>query len=495
MSKFWSLFINENIKTFKKKSTIIVILISILSLFGAVGITKLAKFEEEYFETGYASDWKTYLNEEMQSVKNDLNSNLSNYSKQTIADLKSQVDGMQFALDNDINYQEEYNYWKSVLLQDIISKRHQLYLAEDGSSEYEKIQEEINNLEGIIKNDDYNEYIQAQFKKLKNEYDNKEITEEEYKIQEEILNLKRKYEIGKTLENKDKWKQDTIEELEAIKETKRTKVDTNTGKTLDYKQYEELEEKEKITLYRLENNIPLISSNSMNISNYRDFYNSIASGFATFFIGILIIMIAGSSISTEISKGTIKFWMMTPNKRWKILLSKILSAIFIMLITTIILSLLSFAIGEIFFAENANPYLYVSNGEVQFISPIIYQVLTYLSYDIDIFVYAIFATMLSVLSRSSALSIGITIALYSGANAVMQIVNMLVKSDWIKFIPFNNMGLTTKIFKNAMTYSDMQIANEFLNNVNLGFSLVVLAVCVVLMLVTMFDSFSKKDIT
>ena len=43
---------------------------------------------------------------------------------------------------------------------------------------------------------------------------------------------------------------------------------------------------------------------------------------------IFAIIIAGGAISTEVSTGTIKFWALTPNKRWKILTAKILSLLF-----------------------------------------------------------------------------------------------------------------------------------------------------------------------
>ena len=103
--------------------------------------------------------------------------------------------------------------------------------------------------------------------------------------------------------------------------------------------------------------------------------------------------------------------------------------------------------------------------------------------------------MLSVLSRNSALSVGVSIALNVGSSTIMTLINYLVKSDWIKFIPFNNMNLTGKIFTNLNSYADIQAQSVYLNNVSIKFSLCVLAICSILMLITMFDSFNKRDIT
>lgn len=76
----------------------------------------------------------------------------------------------------------------------------------------------------------------------------------------------------------------------------------------------------------------------------------------------------------------------------------------------------------------------------------------------------------------------------------MQIVNTFIIADWIKFVPFNNLGLADKIFANNVSYLAMQNASSFMNNVSITFSLSVLAVCAVLMIITMFDSFNKRDI-
>lgn len=139
-------------------------------------------------------------------------------------------------------------------------------------------------------------------------------------------------------------------------------------------------------------------------------------------------------------------------------------------------------------------YLFVQNGEVKALSNLTYMILYYLTSCIDILVYMLFALMLSTLTHNTALSVGVSIACYVGSSIVMQIVNMLITADWIKFIPFNNMNLTGRIFANTVSYTSMQMASEAMNNVSVGFSLAVLGVCAVLMVVSMFDSFNKRDI-
>ena len=214
-----------------------------------------------------------------------------------------------------------------------------------------------------------------------------------------------------------------------------------------------------------------------------------------FFVSLLGIILAGTAVSSEFAKGTIKFWLMLPAKRWKILLSKLCTIVVLVLLTTLIISIGGYIINSLFVTGNLESYLYVSNNEVKVLSPLLFNILLFLSYDIDIFVYILFALMLSVLSRNSALSVGVSIALNVGSSTIMTLINYLVKSDWIKFIPFNNMNLTGKIFTNLNSYADIQAQSVYLNNVSIKFSLCVLAICSILMLITMFDSFNKRDIT
>ena len=108
--------------------------------------------------------------------------------------------------------------------------------------------------------------------------------------------------------------------------------------------------------------------------------------------------------------------------------------------------------------------------------------------------FLLLAMMLSTVARNTAVSVGISIAAYLGGSTVTQIINLFVKSDWIKFVPFNNLGLQNKIFSNDMSYTASAMTNEMLSNTSIKFSLAVLGVCAVIMIVTMFDSFRKRDI-
>ena len=102
--------------------------------------------------------------------------------------------------------------------------------------------------------------------------------------------------------------------------------------------------------------------------------------------------------------------------------------------------------------------------------------------------------MLSTITKNTALSVGVSIACYIGSGTIMQLVNYYISADWIKFIPFNNLGLADRIFEGNISYSMIQVANSTSAAISTGFSLLVIAVCAVLMIITMFDSFNKRDV-
>ena len=143
MSKVFLLFINENIKALKRKSTIIILILSILSIFGAVGITKLFEFTQNYESDNYSYDWKEELNQRINNVENEIKMN-SSYSETSIANMKAEIDGMKFAIENDIDYLNKTNYWKSSVVEKIIQLKTDMYLNNEETSE------EVNKLTDIV---------------------------------------------------------------------------------------------------------------------------------------------------------------------------------------------------------------------------------------------------------------------------------------------------------------------------------------------------------
>ena len=134
----------------------------------------------------------------------------------------------------------------------------------------------------------------------------------------------------------------------------------------------------------------------------------------------------------------------------------------------------------------------VKNGNVAKIENTLFTIEYYFAKLIPVIIFAIFALMLSVITRNTSVSLGLSIATYMGNSVAMLIVNAYIKKDWVKLIPFNNLNIVDKIFPNFQSVISTGLENT--TTTSLEFSLAVLGVCAILMFVTMYDSFNKRDI-
>lgn len=473
--KIIKLFIDENIKTWKKLSTKIMLIAIVLSLLAVLGIVKIMEKTEEKITTSYIyENQEEYLSQQIEYFETQLqNDKLDEETKQSM-----QRTLEEYKLYLEYNVSPYSDFWKNEIIQKIVD------LKQSGNNPEKLLK--------ILKENNFNEYINYQKQEVKLQLENNIISQQEYEDNLAILELKEKYEIGKNDNTDTDWKENIINGIEANQRSIRTGINQNTRKLLKAEEKQKLEEQIKISIYRLENNIPDASNGSN--TNYRMRYELLAPMFSIAVISIAIIVIAGGTISNEISTGTIKFWALTPNKRWKIMTAKLLSILFYIIILVLITSLLSVAIANIFFEENGETYLYCKNGEVQEIGNTLYTVEFYFVKAIPVVLFALFAVMLSTITRNTAVSVSFSVALYIGNGLAMQILNQFITKDWIKFIPFNNLNLTSKIFTNSTDMSNLMFGSSFATSTTLGFSLAVLGVCAILMLITMYDSFNKRDI-
>lgn len=474
--KIFKLFIDENIKTWKKFSTKLLIIAVLLSLVGVLGLTKLMQYMDEKSRiTGTVIDTSDeYLKSEIEYFKEQLkDESLDEESKKSI---QTQMEQYEMYLEYDIKLYGDT--WKNDIVKSIVKLR------QNGKND------EAERLVQILKDNDYSGYIANEKKILKDELDNKEIGQQEYDDETLILDLKEKY----LNENEETWKNSTIKEIQRSQKGIREGINLNSGKLLKVEDKQKLEDLIIMDKYRLEKNIEPTEGSTD--ENFRSRFEMLSPMFVIAVISIVIVIIAGGTISTEVSSGTIKFWALTPNKRWKILTAKLLSILFYIIILTLVMSLLSVAFANIFFQENGETYLYVKNGEVQEIGNTLYIVELYFAKTIPVIIFALFAVMLSTVTRNTAASVSFSMALYMGNGIVMMILNQFIKKDWIRFVPFNNLNIAEKIFSNSTNLSQMLLdgTDTFAKSTSLSFSLCVLAVCAILMLLTMYDSFNKRDI-
>ena len=469
--KIFKLFIDENIKTWKKFSTKLAIILIILALVAGLGLAKVLQHMDENSDSviQYASTWKEGVEEDINSYKEQLKEPDLLQSEKN--DIQNKIKIAEVRLQNNISVYSVN--WKNTVL----------------NSLEENMDEKLLN---IVLDNNFEGYINYEKESEKQKLNQKEITQQEYDDNIQILDLRYKYQIG-NVGNEEVIRDSKEGYLYKIKNEQksiRTGIDYQSNRVLTAEQRKEYEDDIKINIYKIENNI--VNEDYSTTTNYRMMFESLASSFVITLIAIFAMIVAGGAISSEVSTGTIKFWALTPNKRWKILTAKILSIIFYLVVITLIMSILSIICANIFFDTEGYEYIFVKNGNVEKIGNTLFIIEYYFAKLIPVIIFAIFALMLSVITRNTSLSLGLSIATYMGNSIAMIIINSYIKKDWIKIIPFNNLNIVDKIFPNFKSMLSTGLENT--TTTSLGFSLIVLLVCMILMLVTMYDSFNKRDI-
>ena len=469
--KIFRLFIDENIKTWKKFSTKLAIILILLSLVAALGLSKILQYIDKKNDivVQYSNTWKESLEEDINSYKEQLNNERLLQSDREYIQNKIKI--AEIRIQNNISLYSVN--WKNTVLNNLENDM-------DGK------------LLEIVINNDFEGYINYEKEIEKQKLNQKEITLQEYDDNIQLLELRSKYQIG-NVGNEETIRDSKEGYLDKIKNEQnsiRTGIDYSSNKVLTAEQKKKYEDDIKINIYKIENNV--VNQDYSATTNYRMMFESLAPSFVITLVAIFAMIVAGGAISSEVSTGTIKFWALTPNKRWKILTAKILSIVFYLVVITLIMSILSIACANIFFDTEGYGYIFVKNGNVEKIGNTLFTIGYYFAKLIPVIIFAIFALMLSVITRNTSVSLGLSIATYMGNSVAMLIINAYIKKDWVKLIPFNNLNIVDKVFPNFQSMMSTGLENT--TTTSLGFSLIVLLVCMILMLVTMYDSFNKRDI-
>jgi len=156
MSKFFRLCSCELTKIMKKKSTKVMLILLILSLFASAGMAVLTKKMYSITDDINSSiDYKASIKSEIESFKTEMSEeNLNEASKNSI---QAQIDAFQLAIDNDINIYT--TYWKTELItNDITNLKRNIYNYKAMGQEDLAIKEQttVDKIIELLKNDDFN---------------------------------------------------------------------------------------------------------------------------------------------------------------------------------------------------------------------------------------------------------------------------------------------------------------------------------------------------
>ncbi|MDP4163356.1 MAG: ABC transporter permease [Bacillota bacterium] len=199
--------------------------------------------------------------------------------------------------------------------------------------------------------------------------------------------------------------------------------------------------------------------------------------------GLFTIIIAAGIVSSEFTWGTIKFLLIRPISRGKILVSKYITVIMFSIVMLVILFSLSSLLGVILFGtpETSVPYLNYLNGKVTEQNMALHLIILYGMKSIGMIMLATMAFMISAAFRNSSLAIGISIfLLFTGG----ELTGLLaLKFNWAKYILFANTDL--------MQYFE---GEPMVDGMTLSFSVIMLAVYFIIFQSIAFYVFKKRDV-
>lgn len=477
---------NELTKIFKKKSIYITLFVILAFVILTNCIYKFFYHTGSYDE--YDDSYIQYTKEEIAKLDPNKPSDTKMY-----IDLKTSLDIY------DMRQKYEANSWqRSVLSSQVSSQVNErntyIYGENKDSQKVAKIEEEINQILEKLDQGDWRyfakkdlEQAKTSLTNLEEQRANTEDKQELHALEIGIQNAKidqevAKIRIDKEIQYGNDFRNRALETYQ--NEAKNVINMENSTQELDYKEKQEKNksiEKREINRYILENNVDINKSNDV-----RGILKDVFSEYGLFII-VMIVMIAGTIVSEEFNKGTIKLLLVKPYDRRKILLAKFITVLIMIAFSIVAVVLMELIVGGIIFGVDS---LSVPVLQYNFVTQSLesMNIFAYLGIEIltqlpKLVLLATLAFACSTLFTNSAVAIAIPLLGYMSAD----MINLLViqyKVEFMKFFVSLNWDFKEYLFGNLPN----------MEGLTLGFSMVICALYFVVMLIPTFVVFQKKNI-
>ena len=383
MARFFRLVKNEYIKVFKKLSTKIMIVLIIICALGLSGIALFAKHNME------SNNYSSY------DATGDYQETID-WLKNTNGD-PNEIAMWQYLIDNDID-SDDWRY-------DVLSA-----MFADGTGD-------MSGIKKYLDDNDWRGFCQ-------------------YRLDNDILTEGEKWEYQYRLDKDisfDKSNEKKNDLIMTVANAKNTIATMGDAKSDGQNSRAKLEDNIKLALYQLDNDKLDNTANQMTLFETDEpeqitFWTVfLTSTSLVTVVALLAIVIAGGIVSSEFSQGTVKFLLINPVKRWKILMSKYFTVITVGYIMLCILFVVMIPITGLMhgFDGFSVPYMYVSGGEVKEMPTLLYAAEQYLMKSVEMVVMSTLAFAISSLVRSTALAIGVSVFTMCIGSTVTQLLGQL----------------------------------------------------------------------
>ena len=478
---------NELIKIFKKKTIYITMVVIFLLLIFMNCMFKYANGGSEY-------DYYLYN----ENYINSLRADLETLNPEKPSDVTVYIDLLSEIQLSEMMEQHKDAEWKLAIINEriapyITERNTYQYGAEKNEAQVEEINQEIDALLAKLDENDWKYFAREDLAKAEQQIEElnaqKEQTEDKAvleNIETELNNAQMEKEIAEIRLNKD-IPYGTNYLNRAI-----STLQTANSSLANFKNIEELTYEQKLeynsyledqaeSRYILETGRDIHNTNTLK-GILENFYSQ----FGIFLI-VVVVMIAGTIVSEEFNKGTIKLLLVKPYTRNKILMAKAITTLIMIIFIIVVTLVMQILIGGIIFGfgsllEPVVAYNFNTNTmeEMNIFANLGVQTLTQLPM---IILLATLAFAISTLFTNSTLAITISLLGFMSAS----IINQLAIGYDLQFMKyFVTMNWDLSIYANG--------ALPYMEGMNMTMSIIICVVYFLIMMIPTFIVFKKRNI-
>lgn len=478
---------NELIKIFKKKTIYITMVVIFLLLIFMNCMFKYANSGSEYDYYLYNENYINSLRGELETLNPEKSSDVTTY-----INLLSEIQL------SEMMEQHKDAEWKLAIINEriapyITERNTYQYGAEKNQEQVAVINQEIDDLLTKLDENDWKYFAREDLAKAEQQIEQlnaqKEQTEDKAvleNIETELDNAQMEKEIAEIRLNKEiPYGTDYLNRAISNLQTANTSL-------ANFKNIEELTYQEKLeynsyledqaeSRYILETGKDIYNTNSLK-GILENFYSQ----FGIFLI-VVVVMIAGTIVSEEFNKGTIKLLLVKPYTRNKILMAKAITTLIMIIFIIVVTLVMQILIGGIIFgfdslSEPVVAYNFNTNTmeEMNIFASLGVQTLTQLPM---IILLATLAFAISTLFTNSTLAITISLLGYMAAS----IINQLAIGYDLQFMKyFVTMNWDLSIYANG--------ALPYMEGMNMTMSIIICVIYFLIMMIPTFMVFKKRNI-
>ncbi|MDD6879473.1 MAG: ABC transporter permease [bacterium] len=471
---------NELFKIFKKKSIYIILLITLGFIIFNNAMYKVMDNPNVYDNI--------YVN----NIKEEIKTLDPNDDKQYYADLTSEIEI------HDLKQEYGHNSWQAYVIDadisPIICEKNIYRYVEKDSTSLKNTEEKINKYLNLLNDDNWKNYAIDKLNEYKLELNNlkkQQLDQEILKAQEELLNKdieKLELRIKKNIEYKDDYinlalmyYEPNIENFDKYNKNLINDLKDNYNEIEAKREYKNLAEDNAKYKYSIDNKVEVdnYSSTRYGIVNFMSEYS--------IFILIISTVISGSIVSTEFDKGTIKLLLVRPFKRNKILLSKLITSLLMIIFSIIIIFFLQLVVGGIFYGYDSlkiPAIIYNFNtSNIEYINVFKYSIQSIIASLPKFILLSTLGFAISTIINNSIVGVTIPIIGYF----VAEIINALATYKNIKILKYFitlNWDLSKYLYGGIAEFS----------NLTPTYSFIVCIIYLIIIIIPTFIVFNKKNI-